>query len=178
MCGDTKYVLFFSATLLSAICHSDSRGAEVKQEMGWKGGKKPQRIKTVENITHTHCDKSVYFTFVSRTDIILSLASLTFSLFPHTLMWGSAGGENKQLVTLKGKKDKNQYRMKGEFVSWFVFRNQTQHSGLLLTAASTLRDLRNSHLLLWFLPTVIQIGRNDSLDSGLFGEGRRGEGEG
>lgn len=27
---------------------------------------------------------------MSRTDIILSLASLTFSLFPHTLMWGSA----------------------------------------------------------------------------------------
>lgn len=27
--------------------------------------------------------------------MILSLASLTFSLFPHTLMWGSAGGKRQ-----------------------------------------------------------------------------------
>lgn len=32
-------------------------------------------------------------TLVSRTDMILSLASLTRSLLPHTLMWGSAATE-------------------------------------------------------------------------------------
>lgn len=59
-----------------------------------------------DNYTHTHdvylhWDKDVYCTFVSSTDMILSLASLTFSLFPHTLMCGSAGGEKRERETLK-----------------------------------------------------------------------------
>lgn len=88
--------------LLSAICHLDSRRAEVKHWMPGKGEKKKQRTRRGENFTHTHthrdhlhCNEALYCTFVSRTDIILSLASLTFSLFPHTLMWGSAGRKNK-----------------------------------------------------------------------------------
>lgn len=50
-----------------------------------------------------HCDEGVFFTFVSRTDIIRSLASLTFSLFPHTLMCGS-GKERRDGQTLKTRR--------------------------------------------------------------------------
>lgn len=83
-------------TLLRAICHLDSRSAEVKYiRSSWTPGK-GEKERQGGNYTHTHgvhlhCDKDVYCTFVSRTDIIRSLASLTFSLFPHTLMCGSAG---------------------------------------------------------------------------------------
>lgn len=42
---------------------------------------------------------SVNCTFVSSTDMILSLASLTLSLFPHTLMCGSeTKSQNGDLV--------------------------------------------------------------------------------
>lgn len=82
-------------TLLCAICHLDSRGAEVKYNLvQWL--RKRGEIYTV-TWTPFYCDnKDVYSTFVSSTDIILSLASLTFSLFPHTLMWGSAGNFRKK----------------------------------------------------------------------------------
>lgn len=45
---------------------------------------------------HIHFNEDVNCTFVSRTDMILSLASLTLSLFPHTLMCGSAGEKKKK----------------------------------------------------------------------------------
>lgn len=45
-------------------------------------------------------------TFVSRTDIILFLASLTFSLFPHTLMWGSAATGSVKVYWESDKKSR------------------------------------------------------------------------
>lgn len=49
-------------------------------------------------------DECVYCTFVSSTDIIRSLASLTFSLFPHTLMCGSAWGDRKRQTLNAGER--------------------------------------------------------------------------
>lgn len=56
-----------------------------------------------KEVFFNHCDEGVFFTFVSRTDIIRSLASLTFSLFPHTLMCGS-GKERRHGQTLKTRR--------------------------------------------------------------------------
>lgn len=51
-------------------------------------------------------ESKFFLTFVSRTDIIFSLASLTFSFFPETLIWGSI----KQINTFKKKKKTNIYQ--------------------------------------------------------------------
>lgn len=92
--GDIRAKLYCAAERNLSLGQQESRGEILNARKGWE--KETQRRKRGENCTHTHgvhlhCDKAVYCTFVSRTDIILSLASLTFSLFPHTLMWGSAG---------------------------------------------------------------------------------------
>lgn len=103
--GEISAKLYHTAVRNLSLGQRESRGeihsAQLNARDGWeRGTQRARKRRQGGNHTHTHevrlhCDKDVYGTFVSRTDMILSLASLTFSLFPHTLMCGSAGGEKK-----------------------------------------------------------------------------------
>lgn len=75
------------------ICRHSNEALTHRRSYDWNHYKKEcKRIKKRGEIyTNTVQQQGAkVVTFVSRTDIILFLASLTFSLFPHTLMWGSA----------------------------------------------------------------------------------------
>lgn len=101
--GEISAKLYHTAVHNLSLGQRESRGEIHSVQLnGWERETRRARKRgRGGNYTHTHevrlhCDKDVYCTFVSRTDMILSLASLTFSLFPHTLMCGSAGDKKKK----------------------------------------------------------------------------------
>lgn len=103
--GDISAKLYHAAERNLSLGQWESRCkvhlVQPNDRRGWDTKNKKRRGHTHE--AHLHWDEDVYCTFVSRTDIILSLASLTFSLFPHTLMCGSAGKKKRSIKSGRGR---------------------------------------------------------------------------